>query len=67
LGVLALGAALFIHSRRNPGPVVKREKRHIGREIITIVDATGVFYLPVWWKPYNILLTAPSRPICPVI
>jgi MFS transporter, DHA1 family, multidrug resistance protein len=43
LGVLALAAALFItFPQKAPAPVVKREKRNIGREIITIVTHRGI-------------------------
>jgi MFS transporter, DHA1 family, multidrug resistance protein len=43
LGVLALAAALFItFPQKAPAPAVKREKRNIGREIITIVTHRGI-------------------------
>jgi len=43
LGVLALAAALFItFPRKAAAPVVKREKRNIGREIVTIVTHRGI-------------------------
>lgn len=43
LGVLALAAALFItFPQKAVVPVVKREKRNLGREIITIVTHRGI-------------------------
>ena len=43
LGVLALAAALFItFPQKAMVPVVKREKRNLGREIITIVTHRGI-------------------------
>jgi DHA1 family multidrug resistance protein-like MFS transporter len=44
LGVLALAAALFITFPQKAAavPVVKREKRNIGREIVTIVTHRGI-------------------------
>ena len=43
LGVLALAAALFItFPQKALVPVVKREKRNIGREVITIVTHRGI-------------------------
>jgi MFS family permease len=43
LGVLALAAALFItFPQKAAAPVVKREKRNIGREIVTIVTHRGI-------------------------
>jgi MFS family permease len=43
LGVFALAAALFItFPRKAAVPVVKREKRNIGREIVTIVTHRGI-------------------------
>jgi MFS transporter, DHA1 family, multidrug resistance protein len=43
LGVLALAAALFItFPQKAAAPVVKREKRNIGREIVTVVTHRGI-------------------------
>jgi MFS family permease len=43
LGVLALAAAMFItFPQKTVVPVVKREKRNLGREIITIVTHRGI-------------------------
>jgi MFS family permease len=43
LGVLALAAALFItFPQKAVVPVIKREKRNLGREIITIVTHRGI-------------------------
>jgi MFS family permease len=43
LGVFALAAALFItFPQKAAAPVVKREKRNIGREIVTIVTHRGI-------------------------
>jgi MFS family permease len=43
LGVLALAAALFItFPQKTPAPVIKRDKRDIGKEIIAIVTHRGI-------------------------
>ena len=43
IGVLALAAALFItFPQKTPAPVIKRDKRDIGKEIIAIVTHRGI-------------------------